>query len=97
MDARHADNTLANAARDATVARRQLAAPLPGAIEDAIGDAIGTPEPAKRPAADTQPILGLRAPRRRTFRGQLLSRAALRQAVIMTEILGKPKALRQPE
>ena len=96
MDSRRGDDTLASAARG-VAARDRRPASVPGAIQDAIGDEIGRHGPPVAPAPVAASRLTPVGRRRSAIRGQLLSRATLRQAMILIEILGPPKALRQRE
>jgi hypothetical protein len=97
MIAGRRESTLADAGRAISTARNPLTAPLPGATKDAIGDEARTLPAARRPDQAVQPKLEVRTPQRPMVRGRVLSRATLRQAMILTEILGPPKALRRSE
>ena len=95
MDSRRGDNTLASAARGLAARDRRSAST--GAIQDAIGDEIGRSRPATGPAPVAAPTLTPAVRQRHAIRGQLLSRATLRQAMILSEILAPPKGLRRLE
>ncbi|MDQ3547263.1 MAG: hypothetical protein M3439_00450 [Chloroflexota bacterium] len=97
MNARRDDDTLARAGRAMSVARDRQSATLPGVIEDAIGDEIGRTRAVEKPPAAARPRLDSPTSRRSKIRRQLNSREALRQAMIIVEILGPPKALRRSE
>lgn len=94
MNTRRTDETLASAAR-ATGAQVRRPDPLRGALREAIGDEIGRPERDHRPAPEAAADPDTRGTRVATIREMLASRSALRQAIILTEILGPPKSLRR--
>ena len=65
--------------------------PRPESSTEMIRDEIGVQRRPPRTAIEAP------APQRRTPYRRLLTRESLRDAVIMTEILGKPKSLRPPD
>jgi hypothetical protein len=97
MVANRRDSTLADAGRAITTARNQLTAPLPGAIRDPDIDNTRILPTARRPDPAVQPTLEAPVTQRPMVGGRVLSRATLRQAILLTEILGPPKALRRSE